>query len=337
MEKPSVRHALSGGIILAALGPGPAPAQETLPDIEIAAPSPIQRRAPATAQAATPETRGVLPIVADQFATVTVVDSDEIRRSGGATLGDLLFSKPGITGSSFAPGAASRPVVRGLDAHRVRIQENGLGSSGVSELGEDHEVPLDPLGVGRIEVVRGPATLRWGSQAIGGVVNATNNRIPEALPCRGGEPSPGPCTRLETRSAVSTVDAGLEQAALVDVGQGNFALHADAHGRRASDYAIPSYPYLTPTDPAPLVFGRQPNSYHALRRLVGRRLLYFRSRLFRRRGDAIRERLPHPRHGFDGEPHAHPIAADESDGQGRISAARLLHRRHSRLGRRDRL
>lgn len=266
MEKSSVRFALSAGVLSAAvlsaaLGPEAARAQEALPDIEIAASSPIQRRAPSTERPAAAETRGALPIVADQFATVTLVDSDEIRRSGGATLGDLLFDKPGVTGSSFAPGAASRPIVRGLDAHRVRIQENGLGSSGVSELGEDHGVPLDPLAADRVEVVRGPATLRWGSQAIGGVVDAANNRIPEALPCRGDERLPGPCTRLETRSAVSTVDAGLEQAALVDVGQGNFALHADAHGRRASDYAIPAYPYLSPTDPAPLVFGRQPNSY----------------------------------------------------------------------------
>jgi len=261
MENSSVRIALSGAFFLAALGPGPALAQEALPDIDIAAPTPIQRRAPATARSTEPQTRGALPIVADQFATVTVVDSDAIRRSGAATLGDLLFAKPGITGSSFAPGAASRPIVRGLDAHRVRIQENGVGSSGVSELGEDHGVPLDPLGADRVEVVRGPATLRWGSQAIGGVVDASNNRIPEALPCRGDERLPGPCARLETRSAVSTVDAGLNQAALVDIGQGNFALHADAHGRRASDYAIPSYPYLAPTDPAPLVFGRQPNSY----------------------------------------------------------------------------
>ncbi len=99
----------------------------------------------------------------------------------GGTLGDVLFAKPGITGSSFAPGAASRPIVRGLDTYRVRIQENGIGASGVSELGEDHAVPLDPLAADRIEVVRGPATLRFGSQAIGGVVNATNNRIPDAI------------------------------------------------------------------------------------------------------------------------------------------------------------
>ena len=113
-----------------------------------------------------------------------MVNREEIQRNGGATLGDLLFGKPGVTGSSFAPGAASRPIVRGLDTYRVRIQENGIGSSGVSELGEDHAVPLDPLAAERVEVVRGPATLRWGSQAIGGVVNATNNRIPTRCPAR---------------------------------------------------------------------------------------------------------------------------------------------------------
>ena len=187
-------------IVAVGIGDGPAAAQtETrLPDIVVRAPSPIVRArprpaarpavtapAPATPEPAAPAELppGWLPIVADQFATVTVVSREEIERNGGATLGDLLFGKPGITGSSFAPGAASRPIVRGLDTYRVRIQENGIGSSGVSELGEDHAVPLDPLAAERVEVVRGPATLRWGSQAIGGVVNATNNRIPDALPC----------------------------------------------------------------------------------------------------------------------------------------------------------
>ena len=101
-----------------------------LPDITVTAPSPIQRhrtaptRAPVhvvraapgreraaavqPAQAAPAPQQGVLPIVTDQFATVTVIPNEELRRSGAATLGDLLFSKPGITGSSFAPGASSR-------------------------------------------------------------------------------------------------------------------------------------------------------------------------------------------------------------------------------------
>src|SRR5207253_431912 len=101
----------------------------------------------------------------------------------------------GITGSSFAPGASSRPIVRGLDVNRVGIVENGIGGGGVSDLGEDHFVPIDPLVTNQVEVVRGPATLRWGSQSIGGVVSAVDNRIPETLPCdvtavRAGAPFP---------------------------------------------------------------------------------------------------------------------------------------------------
>ena len=109
-------------------------------------------------------------------------------RTAPPTLGDLLFSKPGITGSSFAPGASSRPIIRGLDVNRVGIVENGIGGGGVSDLGEDHFVPVDPLATDQVEVIRGPATLRYGSQSIGGVVSATNNRIPEALPSCAAAP-----------------------------------------------------------------------------------------------------------------------------------------------------
>jgi iron complex outermembrane receptor protein len=126
-----------------------AKAQDTiaLPQINVRAPSPIVRRAPAPpaarptqptpAPAPTGETlQGTLPVVTDQFATVTVLPREEIQRSPSATLGDLLFSKPGITGSSLAPGAASRPIIRGLDVNRVGIVDNGIGSGGMSDLGE---------------------------------------------------------------------------------------------------------------------------------------------------------------------------------------------------------
>ena len=145
-----------------------------------------QTAAPAAAPAAPAEIplQGALPIVTDQFATVTVVPREEIQRSPGSTLGDVLFSKPGVTGSSFAPGASSRPIIRGLDVNRVGIVDNGVGGGGVSDLGEDHFVPVNPLATDQIEVIRGPATLRYGSQSIGGVVSSTNNRIPDALPLR---------------------------------------------------------------------------------------------------------------------------------------------------------
>jgi len=258
---------IAASAIALAFAPDVARAQteQPLPEIVVTAPSPI-RRAPArpAPPAATPApteitvtplpTLGALPIVADQFATVTVIPADELRRSPTSTLGDLLFSKPGITGSSFAPGAASRPVVRGLDVNRVGIVENGVGAGGVSDLGEDHFVPINPLASTQIEVIRGPATLRYGSQAIGGVVSATNNRIPDALPCR---PAPTACATFEARGAATTVDNGLEGGVLADAAIGNVAIHADAFGRRADDYRIPAYPYLF--DPARPFGGRQTN------------------------------------------------------------------------------
>ena len=183
----------------------PPPAATQLPEITVTAPSPIVRRKPIpsrtpvrvsravpgrnpapapqpTPVAAAAPQQGVLPIVTDQFATVTVVPNDEIRREGTAQLGDLLFSKPGITGSTFAPGASSRPIIRGLDVNRVGILENGTNAGGASDLGEDHFVPIDPLATNQVEVIRGPAGLRYGSTSIGGIVSATNNRIPDALP-----------------------------------------------------------------------------------------------------------------------------------------------------------
>lgn len=277
---------MAAGVAAAAyfVGAASAVAQQKLPTIEVGAVSPIARsktvspqtpaarggRSRSVARPSGPQPRqtavapqGVLPIVADQFATVTVVTNEELRRSPGATLGDVLFVRPGVTGSSFAPGAASRPIVRGLDNYRVRIQENGVSNSGVSELGEDHAVPLDPVAASQVEVVRGPATLRWGSQAIGGVVNVENNRIPTSLPCRLAlvpTAETEGCSIVESRGAVMTVDNGLENATLLDAGRGNIAVHIDVHGRRGSDYRIPGYPYLYPPDPPPFVFGRQPNS-----------------------------------------------------------------------------
>jgi iron complex outermembrane recepter protein len=274
----------------------PPPATQ-LPEITVTSPSPIVRRnvvpartpvrvsravpgrnpAPAPqaqpTPAATAPQQGVLPIVTDQFATVTVVPNEEIRREGTAQLGDLLFSKPGITGSSFAPGAASRPIIRGLDVNRVGILENGVNAGGASDLGEDHFVPVDPLATNQVEVIRGPAAMRYGSTSIGGVVSATNNRIPDALPtCPAapfqtyGLPAKAPlagagapaCTTVETRTAVNSVDRGVDGGILLDTGGGNFAFHADAYGRKATDYSIPSYPYLT--DPTKPFNGRQPNS-----------------------------------------------------------------------------
>src|SRR5258706_5083561 len=227
----------------------------TVPNRNRAPTPPPPPQAQPTPPAAAPQ-QGVLPIVTDQFASVTVVANEEIRREGGGQLGDLLFSKPGITGSSFAPGASSRPIIRGLDVNRVGIFENGTAGGGASDLGEDHFVPIDTLATNQIEVIRGPAALRYGSTSIGGIVSATNNRIPDALPSCAAPPfqtyglpvkaplanvqSPG-CVTAETRTAVSSVDRGGESGGRLDAGGGKFRLHRRAHCPHTSEQQNPTY------------------------------------------------------------------------------------------------
>ena len=158
-------------------------------------------------------------------------------------------------------------MLRGLDDFRVRVQENGIGSMDVSDLGQDHGVPIDPLSIQKIEILRGPEALRYGSQAVGGVVEGTNNRIPFAAPPGGWQ--------TQILGATTTVDRGAEGGALFDAGSRDFAFHADVYGRHGNDYFIPSYPYLFPPDPAPPFNGKQPNSsFHSEGQAVGGSYLF---------------------------------------------------------------
>ena len=216
-------------------------AQTQLPGVVVTTPSPVVAPRPAAAPAQGPAATQLpttppadIPsltfIAPDAFVLLTIVTAREITATPGATLTDSLQYKPGIAGTTFAPGA-NRPVIRGLDSFRVRVQENGIGAHDVSAMSEDHAIPIDPYAADQLEVVRGPATLRYGSQAIGGVVNASNQRIPEFIPPRG--------FRAETRGGLTSVDNGADGAFKVTAGAGNFAVHADAFGRRTEDYDTP--------------------------------------------------------------------------------------------------
>lgn len=201
-----------------------------LPEIEVTSPSPVLQRdrGARTGQQAWPT--GVLPIVTDAFAPVTVITRDEIAREQPLTLGAALRDKPGLSGSTFAPGA-DRPIIRGLEGPRVRIIENGLGVHDVSALGEDHAVPVNPLVADQIEVIRGPATLRYGSSAIGGVVSVENARIPREQPAGGYSG--------EAIAGFSSVDRGRSAAAKVDAGHNGFLFHADGFATSSGNYDTP--------------------------------------------------------------------------------------------------
>jgi iron complex outermembrane receptor protein len=203
-----------------------------LDEITVSSPSPIVARptGPVTGEGSAFPI-GVLPVVTNTFSPVTVVTQQQIARDQPRTLGDALFDRPGISSTTYAPGASSRPIIRGLDNARVRLQENGIVNGGVSDLGEDHTVPVNPLVANRLEVIRGPATLRYGSGAIGGVVSAENNRVPTYIPANGYSG--------QVTSGYSTVDNGRLGAATVDAGKDGFAVHADGFKTANDSYAIP--------------------------------------------------------------------------------------------------
>lgn len=179
-------------------------------------------------------------------ATDALYGSDLSRRQA-ATLGETLASQPGVNATYFGPGA-SRPVIRGLGGDRVKVLQNGVGTIDASTLSPDHNVSLDPLLADRIEIVRGPATLLYGSAAIGGVVNAIDNRAPQEIP---DTPFTG---RFEGRLGSAADERSA--AVLFEGADGLGAWHLDGFKRRSNDLRIPGF-----ADPAnPVNHGRLTNS-----------------------------------------------------------------------------
>lgn len=167
----------------------------------------------------------------DMVVPVSVLGGRELSLRRQGTLGETLNGIPGVTATQFGPNA-SRPIIRGLDAERVRIMQNGVGVLDASSLSFDHAVGIDLLIIEQIDVVRGPAALLYGGSAMGGVVNAIDHRIPK-------ESLNGYTGRAETR--FGGPDNTRNGAAVVDVGNGLFALHADVYSRETSNLDIPGY------------------------------------------------------------------------------------------------
>jgi iron complex outermembrane recepter protein len=153
----------------------------------------------------------------------------DFRRA--SSLGETLSNELGVSSTYFGPNA-SRPVIRGLDGDRIKLLHNGNALVDAAALSFDHATAVDPLVAERIEVLRGPAALLYGGNAIGGVVNVLDNRIPTALIHQ-------PQGRGEFR--VGSADRERSGAVVLEAGIGQFALHADAYQRNHRDVAIPGF------------------------------------------------------------------------------------------------
>jgi len=170
---------------------------------------------------------------ADKIASpISVIDRDTLFERGAGTLGEALGHLPGVQVDTFGAGA-SRPVIRGQTAPRVKVLSDSSSVVDASDISPDHAVSIDPLMGERIEVLRGPATLLYGGGAIGGVVNVLDNKIPEYLPEGGIE------GRLIIRGNTVADENAYGGMVSKQVGS-NLVLHAEASQRESDDYRAPT-------------------------------------------------------------------------------------------------
>lgn len=161
---------------------------------------------------------------------VQKLENRTLRVHTGETLGKTLEREMGVSNLSFGPGVG-QPVIRGMSGPRVRIMQNGMGTHDLSALSPDLAVAFDSMLADSITVLRGPATLRYGSSAIGGMVDIQHQRIPVKIPQNGiaGRMD----FRYNNNSADKSGMIGL------DAGKGIFAIHADYFQRASNNTHIP--------------------------------------------------------------------------------------------------
>jgi iron complex outermembrane receptor protein len=179
----------------------------------------------------------------------SVLGGDELRRQVAASLGETLSGELGLSSTYFGP-SASQPVIRGLGGYRVQVLQDGAATLDVSNLSQDHAVSVESVVSQQIEIIKGPASLLYGSGAAGGLINVVTSRIPTEL---GDQPSAA--LELRTNSA-SKERTG---AAAIDGAIGVLGLHADYFDRTTSDVSIPSYAQSTPLRRALAAAGEEPN------------------------------------------------------------------------------
>jgi iron complex outermembrane recepter protein len=161
----------------------------------------------------------------EAIESVATVDASQITARAAAGLGDVLDEEPGISKRSSGPGT-SRPVIRGFDGDRVKVATDGVSVGSLGSQSGDHAEPVDIFSAQRIEVVKGPATLLYGSNAIGGVVNSISGHDEGVHPGLHGY--------FSTLGATNSNQAAA--AAGVEYGVGQWMLWGNASGQRTGDY-----------------------------------------------------------------------------------------------------
>ncbi|HZX81210.1 MAG TPA: TonB-dependent receptor [Lysobacter sp.] len=174
-----------------------------------------------------------LPTTAEDLTRpVDVLSGEALDEAKATTLGETVSRLPGVQASYFGPGVG-RPIVRGFEGARVQVLSDGLSAGDVSTVSADHAVSIEPFLADQIEVLKGPATLLYGSGAIGGAVNVVDGRVPlraTDAPFQGRAELRGNTVNDE-RTGMLRLDGTSSSGRLV--------FHVDALHRETGDYDIP--------------------------------------------------------------------------------------------------
>ncbi|HET6943647.1 MAG TPA: TonB-dependent receptor [Sphingomicrobium sp.] len=170
---------------------------------------------------------GIRRKAGDVLGGISVLDEADLTREMRPSIGETLARQPGVSATSFGP-TASAPVLRGLSGDRVRVLTDGIGTLDLSSSGPDHAIAINPVTAERIEVLRGPSALLFGSSAIGGVVNVIDSRIPRRLPenAIGVDALAGYGTAANERLVNGAVDVPIA---------GKFVFHVDGNWTKTDD------------------------------------------------------------------------------------------------------
>ena len=262
------------------------------------------------------------------FNAVSTVDSFEIAREAPSTIAEALEDEPGIASRSFGPGA-SRPVIRGFGGDRVLIIEDGLPTGDLSATSDHHGMTVDPNSAERIEIVRGPATLLYGSSVVGGLINiitphaAYRNLLtpPESY----GE-SLVDGTRAQLGADTGSANRQAGSYANLQHAQGNMLYWASGAKRRTGDYDTPEGPVFNTA--AELANARTGLGYFGDRAFASLSLTFEDSRFGLPFEDIFHS------HGQDDGGHGHSHGHDEEEAGSEEEAALDLTSRR-RVGRFD--
>lgn len=165
--------------------------------------------------------------VSTSIQSVEVLGSIELAKKSPVSLGEALDGELGVAKRSFGPGTA-RPVIRGQSGNRVSVLQDGSQVGGLGFQSGDHAEPIDVLTVERIEIVKGPATLLYGSSAIGGVVNTISGH---------DSPHKGMTGYLTGVGGTNGRQGG--GSAGFEFGSDRWLVWGNAGGQRSGDYKTP--------------------------------------------------------------------------------------------------